>query len=378
MLWLVWKKANIIFRRIRTGDNALLLWFLGIIIIDIVFYGMLFYHWESSVNPDVNTVLDFLWYSFITMTTIGYGDIYPITPLGRIATIPFALISLSCFGGVISILGTKLITFHERQVKGLVELKIDNHIIVVDCGEDTRKKEVIAKIIDSLREDWETENWPVVIIAQGYDQLPDPLSNLSNVYFCQGLITASLPYERANIGQANAAIILSRSSEDAQIDDSISLAVLQRIKFLNPTIEVRAECANLEHESLFRAAGCDSVIDMRALESRIMAKSVVDPDIAPVILQMLNPGKGNTLHTLRQTSLDGATFGSVAAALEDDGKHVMTIGLSKGGKEQILNPDEETIIEVKDRLIILTEERPRWKGKEGLERRIIKLIKEDE
>ena len=378
MLWYLVVKIKSTLRRIRTGDNAILLWFVAIIFIDTVLHGLLFYNWEYGTNPNVNSPLDLLWYSFITMTTIGYGDIYPITLLGRIVTIPFTLISLTCFGGVISILGAKLIVRHERRMKGLTQLNVDGHVILVDCSEDIRKKEIIARIIESLRQDWETESWPIVIIAQGYEQLPDPLSDFSNVYFCQGSVTTALPYNRANISSAKVAIILGRSSQDAQIDDAISLAALQVIKYLNPRIEVRAECENLEHEPLFRAAGCESVINMRALESHIIAKSVVDPDIAPVILQMLNPSVGNTLHTIRQTNLEGVTFGSVETALEEDEEQIMTIGLSKySQKQHLLNPDNETTIEMKDKLIVLATKRPKWKGKEGLERHILEKLQED-
>ncbi|HIE29082.1 TPA: potassium channel protein [Candidatus Poribacteria bacterium] len=379
MLWFLIIKIRSTLRRIGTGDNAILLWFIAIIFMDTILYGLLFYNWEYGTNPNVNSPLDFIWYSFITMTTIGYGDIYPITSLGRIVTIPFTLISLTCFGGVISILGAKLMVRHERRMKGLTKLNVDGHVILVDCSEDARKKEIIARIIESLRQDWETESWPIVIVAQGYEQLPDPLPDFSNVYFCQGSVTTELPYNRANISAAKVAIILSRSSQDAQVDDAISLAALQVIKYLNPRIEARAECANLEHEPLFKAAGCEAVINMRALESHIMAKSVVDPDTAPVILQMLNPGVGNTLHTIRQTNLEGVTFGSIETALEEDKEKIMTIGISKySQKQQLLNPDDETLIEMKDRLIVLAKKRPKWKGKEGMEHHILEKLQEEE
>ena len=49
--------------------------------------------------PDANirNVWDAIWYSLITMTTVGYGDLSPVTPAGRVLGLIFALSSIgSC------------------------------------------------------------------------------------------------------------------------------------------------------------------------------------------------------------------------------------------------------------------------------------------
>lgn len=47
----------------------------------------IFYFFENGVNPNVNSIDDAMWYTLITITTIGFGDIYPQTIGGRIATV---------------------------------------------------------------------------------------------------------------------------------------------------------------------------------------------------------------------------------------------------------------------------------------------------
>ena len=59
---------------------------------------------------------DAIWYSLITMTTVGYGDLSPVTPLGRVLGILFALCSIGILTALIGV-GLKLIggAFVPRQ-----------------------------------------------------------------------------------------------------------------------------------------------------------------------------------------------------------------------------------------------------------------------
>ena len=61
-------------------------------------------------NPDasIRTVWDAVWFSLITMTTVGYGDLSPVTPAGRILGLIFALCSIGILTALIGI-GLRLI-----------------------------------------------------------------------------------------------------------------------------------------------------------------------------------------------------------------------------------------------------------------------------
>lgn len=53
---------------------------------------------EQGVNDAVNSPLDALWWGVTTMTTVGYGDIYPITPEGRVAASILMVLGIGLFG----------------------------------------------------------------------------------------------------------------------------------------------------------------------------------------------------------------------------------------------------------------------------------------
>ena len=53
---------------------------------------------EQGINDAVNDPLDALWWGVTTMTTVGYGDVYPITPEGRLAASILMILGIALFG----------------------------------------------------------------------------------------------------------------------------------------------------------------------------------------------------------------------------------------------------------------------------------------
>lgn len=57
---------------------------------------------------NINTAKDTIWWAFITVTTVGYGDYYPITDGGKIAAAILIFNGFIAFGTIISFINTKL------------------------------------------------------------------------------------------------------------------------------------------------------------------------------------------------------------------------------------------------------------------------------
>ena len=86
-----------ILTRVLKLKGAQLLAALFIVVVFMMVSAVIIYDLESKVQPDVyKNVLSGFWWAISAVTTIGYGDVYPITPLGKI------------FGSFISIFGVFL------------------------------------------------------------------------------------------------------------------------------------------------------------------------------------------------------------------------------------------------------------------------------
>ncbi len=72
--------------------------------------GLMFYLIEEGVNPKVQRYMDAIWWSFATATTTGYGDITPVTDLGKILSILLMLMGLALFSMFTALFAETILT----------------------------------------------------------------------------------------------------------------------------------------------------------------------------------------------------------------------------------------------------------------------------
>lgn len=65
---------------------------------------------ESGVNPQIQSPWDALWWGVETITTVGYGDIHPVTPEGRLAASGLMLLGVGLFSTITAIITSSLVS----------------------------------------------------------------------------------------------------------------------------------------------------------------------------------------------------------------------------------------------------------------------------
>ena len=99
-----------------TSLNEKLLALPGVAFVMVLFSTMLMVEVERSA-PDatIKTGGDALWWALTTVTTVGYGDTYPVTTEGRIIAAVMMLIGIALFGSMSAIVTSKLILPKETR-----------------------------------------------------------------------------------------------------------------------------------------------------------------------------------------------------------------------------------------------------------------------
>ena len=77
---------------------------------------------ESGESSSITSFPDALWWSWVTVTTVGYGDMFPVTLAGRIIATMLMLVGIGLFGGLTANLATLLLKSDEPTAPAVDEL----------------------------------------------------------------------------------------------------------------------------------------------------------------------------------------------------------------------------------------------------------------
>jgi len=88
----------------------------SVILVLIIFYcSLAFYMFEKEVNESVKNYFDAIWWAFITVTSVGYGDVFPKTVEGRIFAIILTLSGMGMFSLITAELSSKFVFYLKEK-----------------------------------------------------------------------------------------------------------------------------------------------------------------------------------------------------------------------------------------------------------------------
>lgn len=286
------------------------------------------WNWEENDND----LIDGYWWSIVTMTTVGYGDKYPVSAVGRIVAVPLMIIGIGILGLLIGVIADSLLSLRSSFMKGLGSINFSDHIII--CGFNQFKVENIIKEIrggDSLADK------PIVLVN---NILEENIFMNENVHFIKGHPSDAEVLKRAGIEKCKKAIILAEGS-DLKSDDTTILTVLQ-IESLNKNVFTCAELIDIGKADLLKKANCDEIVTANDFSVKLMVQSIEDPGLSIVLGDMLSNQYGASIESSKVDSrFIGKTYSDMFMNMYENKRVAIAI---KHGEKHIVSPEKDLVI----------------------------------
>lgn len=285
-------------------------------------------------------LVDAIYMTVITLTTVGFGEVHPLSQDGKIFTAVLSFISLGFFAYSISMITTHLVEgqFADflRGYKSKNHSKMENHVIVVGIGRNGQQ------VIEELS----AHNNSFVVI----DNQKNVLQNYQGkaIRFVEGDATEDVILEKA--GVKNASAIISTLPNDA---DNLFVALTARS--LNPDITIVTRSSNEANEKKLRAAGVKSVVMPEKLGGAHMAKLIARPDVVEFLEHLSIRGEDPT--NLEEIECKNLPDEFINKSIHEIGVRRLSganiVGFKTPEGKYIINPTPDTKVIPNSKLFVL-------------------------
>ena len=308
------------------------------ILIVIFMMGTLGYYYIEDYS-----LINSLYMTFITLSTVGFQEVAPLSIHGKIFTCTLILAGVSV---VIYALGHLTTFFIEGEMKNYlkgVKMKkkiksMNGHHIIVGCGRTGKK--IIEEFINNKLE--------FVVVDKSYEELERYVEKFGDLFhYVIGDATDDETLKMAGIDRAK--VILSVLSTDAE-----NLFITLSSRELNKDIKIVTRVIEVSNSKKLKMAGADIVISPLEIEASRLFATATQSDILSFLDIMSN---NSSLQTLKFASVEIKTLSDIEGkylkeAMIPQRTNLIVIGIEKGGKTEF-NPMSHTKINAGDKLLVL-------------------------
>jgi len=231
---------------------------------------------------------DAMWWSVVTMTTVGFGDKYPITGPGRFLAVVVMFMSLFLLSSFTATFASAFVARRIEAGQEQAEDPWENHIIF--CGWTDEAAPRVIQALDAgcmggtklqviflnhMAED------AMELNRRGYDNL--------DTRFVRGDFTREEDLDNAGLHAASAIIIIPDESDGTDADDTRTIEATMAMKVLDPEVKVFAHAISQARVANLHRAMVDDVVVTDSYTPEMLAAFVVRQGMTQTIHELLDP-----------------------------------------------------------------------------------------
>lgn len=271
-------------------------------------------------------LIDAIYFTIVTLGTVGYGDIHPTTSIGKVIISIFIVLNIAILAFFVGQIGERLIKKKIEEVLGIERMELmEDHIII--CGYGRIGKVIAAEL---------KEMGAKFVIVELNEALTKIISETTDFNVVLGDARKEDVLLKAGIEKAK--IIITALSEDA---DNVFTAITA--KSMNDKIRIISTAANVENMDKLYKIGVNQVVSPQVVTGKILAHSINIPDFLTLIDRIFLSNEENICMVALKEDLFGKT-------VSDIGDEVFAIVRDN---KIIRNPDSNEILNKGDKLIIV-------------------------
>jgi voltage-gated potassium channel len=286
--------------------------------------------------------VDAFYMTVITIATVGYGEIHPLSMMGRIFTSFLIITSFGTFAYAVSSI-TRFVTdgefnrfFKTKRLNAAIE-KLSNHVIICGYGRNGRQAAHVFKKHDKR-----------FVVIDKEERLTNAITHKFSDLVLNGDATQDEVLLEAGIMRASA--LITTLPEDAD-----NLFIVLTARYLNPTLNIISRASDDGSDTKLKIAGADNVIMPDKVGGAHMASLVMKPDVMEFIDQITVQG-GDSIN-LEEITFDKLTDTLKNKTLRDleirnkSGANI--IGYKTAGGEYVVNPSADTQVIPHSKIFVL-------------------------
>lgn len=298
---------------IKLRMTRILIWILAVIA-----YGVIGFHLIENQSWTVS-----IYWTFVTIGTVGYGDFSPKTPLGMYFAISLIVLGIGSFAIAVGEILEFLFERQQMKLMGLIKVNKSQHVVICGWTEST------AECIKEMGKGNE-----IFVIDE--DEAVQKKALKNGATFIHGDPTRIKDLEKANVIGAKAVIVDMES-------DSHTIHCILSLRKLDKDVRIVAEAQRYENIEQIQLAGATQVISPFVISGRLMHKSIDEGYEAKFVQEVLAENKSREM---KEVKISPNSYFDGKSIEEADVHHktgVILVGIGKDGNLMIDPPRDHVI-----------------------------------